>query len=65
MSEPTRPRVKLIDRDGNAFYILGACNKAATKAGWTLEQWIAFRAEATSRNYNHLLATVIREFDIE
>ena len=60
-----RPRVKLIGRDGNSFFILGACNKAATKAGWTHDQWIAFRAEATSRDYNHLLATVIRHFDIE
>ncbi len=60
-----RPRVKLIGRNGNSFAILGACNKAATKAGWTLDQWVAFRAEATSRDYNHLLATVIRNFDIE
>lgn len=66
-NEPQVPRlrVKLIGRDGNSFYILGACNKAARKAGWTPEQWAAFRAEATSGDYNHLLATVIRHFDIE
>lgn len=60
-----RPRVRLRGQDGNAFWILGTCNKAATKAGWTTGQWTAFRAEATSRDYNHLLATVIRNFDIE
>lgn len=59
------PRVKLIDRDGNAFSILGACKKSATRAGWTPDQWAAFHTEATSRDYNHLLATVIRHFDIE
>ena len=63
--EVPRPRVKLIGRDGNSFYILGACRKAATKAGWTIERWTAFYTEATSRDYNHLLATVIRNFDIE
>ena len=60
-----RPRVKLIGRDGNAFFILGACKRSATWAGWTNEQWTAFHTEATSRDYNHLLATVIRNFDIE
>jgi hypothetical protein len=59
------PRVKLIGRDGNAFAVLAACKKAATKAGWTSEQWTAFHTEATSRDYNHLLATVARNFDIE
>lgn len=63
--EQNLPRVKLIGRDGNAFYILGACKKAAMKAGWAHEQWTAFHTEATSRDYNHLLATVIRQFDIE
>ena len=59
------PRVKLIGRDGNAFAVLAACKKAATNAGWTDEQWAAFQAEATSGDYNHLLATVIRNFDVE
>lgn len=59
------PRVKLIGRDGNAFAVLGACMKAAREAGWSEERIEAFRAEATSSDYNHLLATVIREFDIE
>lgn len=63
--EIPRPRVKLIGRDGNSFFILGACNRAATKARWTPEQWTTFHSEATSRDYNHLLATVIRNFDIE
>ena len=58
------PRVKLINRDGNAFAILAACKKAAMKAGWSEEQWAAFHTEATSGDYNHLLATVMKHFDV-
>jgi len=63
--ELPRPTVQLVGHDGNAFAILGACNRAATKAGWTPEQWLAFREEATSRDYDQLLATVMKYFDVE
>ena len=58
-------RVHLIGRDGNAFAILGACKRAAQSAGWTESQLAAFQAQATSGNYDHLLAVVQEHFDIE
>ena len=63
--EHSRPRVKLIARDGNAFFILGACRRAARAAGWSDDDWGSFHAEATDGNYDHLLATVMKHFDVE
>jgi len=60
-----RPRVKLLGSDGNAFAILGRVKRAATQAGWTAERWQAFQAEATAGDYDHLLGTVMRNFDVE
>ena len=61
----TRPKVRLVGEDGNAFAILGRCQHAARKAGWSKEQIDAFMKEATSGDYNHLLATVMDNFDDE
>lgn len=59
-----KPKVKLIGEDGNAFAILTRARKAALKAGWTMEQVGKFSTEATSGNYDHLLAVVQKYFDV-
>ena len=59
-----KPRVKLIGNDGNAFAILGACKKAANKAGWTNEEWRTVSDEMMSGDYNHLLATAADHFEV-
>ena len=63
-ASPTKPRVKLIGTDGNAFGILGACRRAAKAAGWSDEQWAAIRDHLTDGDYNHLLATAMEHFDV-
>jgi hypothetical protein len=50
-------KVKLIGRDGNAFAILGSVSTALRKAGATPDEIKQFQAEATSGDYNNLLAT--------
>lgn len=60
-----RPVVKLIGGDGNAFAILGACQRAARTAGWTPEQWSKVRDEMTSGDYDHLLGVAMEYFDVE
>jgi len=60
-----RPKLKLVGTDGNAFAVLGAAMKAARKAGWSKEQMGAFQVEATSGDYNALLATCQKWFDVE
>ena len=62
---PTKPAVKLIGGDGNAFAILGACQRAAKKVGWTAEQWSAVRDEMTLGDYDQLLGTAMKYFDVE
>lgn len=57
-------KVKLVGKDGNAFAILGACCNAARKAGLTQPQIQEFKDEATSGDYNHLLATCCEYFEV-
>lgn len=59
-----RPTVQLTGRDGNAFAILGSCNKAARKEGNTSEDIKAFTDAATAGDYNHLLGTAMKWFDV-
>ena len=65
MIATTKPRVALIGHDGNAFSILGRCARAARRAGWTVDQIEEFQTEATSGDYNDLLATVASYFEID
>jgi len=60
----TKPTVKLIGEDGNAFNILGKVKRALVKAGMH-EEAKAFMEEATAGDYNHLLATVQKYVDVE
>jgi hypothetical protein len=56
--------VQLSDQNGNAFYILGACRKAARKAKVPDEEIKAFTNEAEEGDYNHLLQTCLKWFNI-
>lgn len=56
--------VKLIDEDGNAFAILGHCIKKAKKVGLDQKEIDLFKKEATSGDYNNLLCTCQKWFDI-
>jgi len=57
--------VKLVGEDGNAFAILGACRQAMRQAGLPQAEIDAFMADATSGNYDQLLQTCMRWFDVE
>lgn len=57
--------VQLTGKDGNAFYILGICLRAMRRAGLSQEERDDFQAEATSGNYDHLLATCMEWFNVE
>ena len=57
--------VRLTGEDGNAFNILGICLRAMRRAGLSQEERDAFRAEATSGNYDLLLATCMEWFEVE
>lgn len=63
--EPGKPTVVLIGEDGNAFSILGRCAKAAKKAGWSADKVAAVMDEMRAGNYDHLLATAMKHFNVE
>lgn len=65
MDNASKPPVKLSGQDGNAHMIIGLCARAAIKAKWSDEQWLEVYTEMTSGNYEHLLTTAMRYFEVE
>lgn len=61
---PPQPKLKLLGRDGNAFAVLGNAQAAAKKAKWSQEQIDAFAKIAKAGDYDHLLQTCMRYFDV-
>lgn len=59
-----RPEVQLLDRDGNAFAILGACQRQAKAAGVPASEISEFMDKAMDGDYNHLLRTVMDYFEV-
>lgn len=64
VNEP-RPTVQLVGVNGNAYVIVGKVAKAMRRAGCSKEHIAAYKAEATSGDYDHLLATTMRYVDVE
>ena len=56
--------VALTGHDGNAFAILGRCRAAARDAKLSDEEIAAFMDEAMAGDYDHLLQTAMRLFEI-
>ena len=55
-----RPKLKLLGRDGNAFYIIGAAQSAMKRAGWTNEEIKLYINDAESGDYDHLLQVTMK-----
>lgn len=66
MSAPKYPdvHVQLTGEDGNAFFILGKIQRILKKEKLFDSVWEEFYKEATSGDYNHLLATVMMYFTV-
>lgn len=65
--EPKYPDivVPLSKADGDAYSILSLCHRATKAAGLSKQEFVAFKTEATSDDYDHLLQTVMRWFECE
>jgi hypothetical protein len=61
----TKPTVKLIDRDGNAFSILGRVKKALWLGGADKEYIDRYLSDATSGDYDHLLSVTMEYVEVE
>jgi len=59
-----KPVVELIGQNGNAFAVIGACQRAARRAGWPKEKWEEVRAKMMSGDYDHLLRVAMEEFEV-
>ena len=59
MTTPKYPNVhvQLVGQDGNAYMVLGLCQRAAQKAGLSKAEIDEFMKEAKSGDYNQLLST--------
>ena len=60
----SKPELKIIGEDGNAFAILGKAIHTAKRAGWSPEEIEKFRIEAMDGDYDHLLQTCMEFFDV-
>lgn len=56
--------VSLVGVDGNAFMLLGTCQKAARKAGVEDAKINQFIDEAKQGDYDHLLRTCMKYFNV-
>ena len=56
--------VCLVGNDGNAFAVIGACQKEARNAGIEKERINGFTEEATQGDYDHLLSTCMKYFNV-
>lgn len=67
MTTPKYPniRVKLVGEDGNAFAILGRVKRALERGGVPQAEINQYFEEATSGDYNHLLATTMEWCEVE
>ena len=57
-----KPVLKLTGSDGNAFAILGKASRVAKQNGL---HWNKIRAEAMAGDYDHLLQTMMKYFQVE
>jgi hypothetical protein len=65
MSE-RKPTVKLVGGDGNVFAIIGACVKAARRAGWTSAQVQDLQHRMMhAESYDHVLRIALEELEVE
>lgn len=56
--------VELVGQDGNAFTIIGRVSKALREGGATADEIVEFTAEATSGDYDNVLATAMRWVEV-
>lgn len=59
-----KPPLTLVGVDGNAYAIIAQARKAARTAGWTDVEIAEFVTEAKSGDYDNLLQTCMKYFDV-
>jgi len=57
-----KPQLKLVGEDGNAFAILARARRVCLENDM---DWDAIHKEATSGDYDHLLQTMMKYFEVK
>ncbi len=60
----SKPKLRLVGSNGNAFSVLGRARKAAKKADWSKAEVDEMMQEAMSGDYDHLLQTMMKHFEV-
>ena len=55
--------LELVGLDGNAYALMGAFKRQATRERWSAEEVSAVLDEAMSDDYDHLLQTLVQVCD--
>ena len=64
METKQKPTVNLSNHDGNSFAIIGTCHRTLKRAGYSRNEIDTFTKEVTAGDYDHVLQTVFRWFDV-
>lgn len=59
--ELEKPKLKLVGTDGNVFAVLGAAQRVARRNDM---DWDKIKAEAMDGDYDHILQTMMKYFDV-
>ena len=60
-----KPQLQLSEQDGNAFFIIGRAVGVARRSGWSEDEINKFREDAMSGDYDHVLQTCFKYFDVQ
>lgn len=60
----SKPKLKLVGTDGNAFAIIGRLTECLRKNGYTTEQLKEIQKECMSSDYNNVIATACKYCDV-
>ena len=61
----TKPTVKLVGQNGNAFSVMGHVKNALRRAGADKEYIDKYLSQATSGDYDHLLVVSMEYVNVE
>ena len=65
MKTMDKPHVNLTESDGNVYFIIARCRKAARRDGWSAEEIGELTAKMKAGDYDHALQVVFQNFEVD
>lgn len=60
-----KPILELSEQDGNAFFIIARARRVARKAGWSDDKIEEFTEEAKNGDYDNVIQTCMKYFEVQ